>query len=74
MPSRRAAYQVPNLRREQVLQSGGEFAAVIPAEYTRAEFPLEYYFEVQMSDGKVGLFPGFAPELTNQPYFVVRGS
>jgi hypothetical protein len=53
---------------------GGEFAAVIPADYTHTEFPLEYYFEVRKSDGTAGLFPGFAPELTNQPYFVVQGS
>ena len=54
-------------------QSTG-FAAIIPADYTQTEFPLEYYFEVRKGDGTAGLFPGFTPELTNQPYFVVRGS
>jgi hypothetical protein len=48
------------------------FAGTIPADYTRTEFPLEYYFEVHKSDGTVGLFPGFVPGLTTQPYFVVR--
>jgi hypothetical protein len=55
-------------------RQGAEFAAVIPADYTRTEFPLEYYFEVRKGDGTAGLFPGFMPELTNQPYFVAHGS
>ena len=52
---------------------GLQYFASIPAEYTKTEFPLEYFFEVHMRDGKAGLYPGFTPELTNQPYFVVRG-
>jgi hypothetical protein len=44
----------------------------IPAAYTRTEFPLEYYFEVRKGDGTAGLYPGFSPKLTSQPYFVVR--
>lgn len=50
------------------------FARTIPADYTRTEFPLEYYFEVHKSDGTAGVFPGFVPALTTRPYFVVRGS
>ncbi|HEY3627694.1 MAG TPA: hypothetical protein VGL00_15490 [Terracidiphilus sp.] len=49
------------------------FAAGIPGEYTQTEFPLEYYFDVGTSDGRVGLYPGFSAGLTSQPYFVVRG-
>ena len=48
------------------------FGASIPGAYTETVFPLEYYFEVQKNDGKAGLHPGFTPELTNQPYYVVR--
>ncbi len=51
---------------------GSEYSASIPASYTQPMFPLEYFFEVRQSDGKAGLYPGFTPELTNQPYFVVR--
>jgi hypothetical protein len=51
---------------------GERFAASIPATYTQTRFPLEYYFEVQQADGKAGLHPGFTPELTNQPYYMVR--
>jgi hypothetical protein len=52
---------------------GSKYAASIPAGYTKTEFPLQYLFEVRMRDGKAGLHPGFTPELTNQPYFVVGG-
>jgi hypothetical protein len=51
---------------------GSEYVVSIPATYTATAFPLEYFFKISTSDGKAGLHPGFAPELTNQPYFVVR--
>jgi hypothetical protein len=51
---------------------GSKYVASVPAEYTKTEFPLQYFFEVRGGDGKAGLHPGFTPELTNQPYFVVR--
>ena len=35
---------------------------MIPGDYTGTEFPLEYYFEVRMSDGSAGLYPGFLAE------------
>jgi hypothetical protein len=53
---------------------GLKYVASIPAEYTRTEFPLQYFFEVRRSDGRAGLYPEFTPELTKQPYFVVRGA
>jgi hypothetical protein len=53
---------------------GEEFGASIPAEYTQTEFPLEYFFEVRMTEGKTALHPGFTQELTNQPYIVVRSA
>ena len=48
------------------------FRAAIPAEYTNSPFPLQYYFELKARESDAWLYPGFAPELTNQPYFVVR--
>ena len=48
------------------------FRASIPATYADSRFPLEYYFEVKPEATDPVLFPGFNPELTNQPYFVVR--
>jgi len=53
-------------------KQGAEYAASIPAPYTTTNFPLEYFFSVTTSDGKTSLYPGFTPQRTNQPYFVVR--
>lgn len=44
-----------------------EGAATIPGTYTDTPYPLQYYFEF----GKF-IYPGLGPELTSQPYFVVR--
>ncbi|MGA3017143.1 MAG: hypothetical protein ABSF62_08490 [Bryobacteraceae bacterium] len=51
---------------------GDAWAASIPAAYTDFPYPLQYYFEVRESSAKAWLYPGLGPELTNQPYFVVR--
>jgi hypothetical protein len=50
-----------------------EFRATIPATYTQSPFPLQYYFEVHESGGSA-IFPGFAPDLSNQPYILVRSN
>jgi hypothetical protein len=47
-------------------------AATIPAAYTDSPYPLEYYFEFRTAPDKAFLYPGFAPDLANQPYFVAR--
>ena len=45
--------------------------AVIPAEYTQTEYPLQYYFELH--DGEAAwLYPGLNEQRSNVPYFVVR--
>ncbi len=50
---------------------GGVFHAVVPGDYTKSPYPLEYYFTVH--DGAAAwLLPGFEATLSNQPYFVVR--
>lgn len=51
---------------------GQSYHATISADYTKTEYPLEYYFEIKESQEQVSLFPGFSETLTNQPYFVVR--
>jgi hypothetical protein len=51
---------------------GQAYHAAIPAEYTRTDYPLEYYFEIKEKDQGAVLFPGFSKTLTGQPYFVVR--
>ena len=50
----------------------GRYRATIPAGYTDSPYPLEYYFELKQGSESAWLYPGFTPELTNQPYFVVR--
>lgn len=47
-------------------------AATIPPAYTDSPYPLQYYFEFRTAPDKAFLYPGFAPDLANQPYFVVR--
>jgi hypothetical protein len=46
--------------------------AVIPGSYTESPYPLQYYFELRQAPDRAWLYPGFAPDLANQPYFVVR--
>jgi cyclophilin family peptidyl-prolyl cis-trans isomerase len=52
----------------------GNYTAVIPADYTASQYPLQYYFEVKDSPDKAWLYPGFAADFSNQPYFVVRAA
>jgi hypothetical protein len=51
---------------------GDVYHASIPATYTDSPYPLQYYFQVKESPDKVWLHPGFAADLTNQPYYVVE--
>jgi hypothetical protein len=48
------------------------YRAAIPAAYTQSLYPLQYYFELKTAPDQACLFPGFAANLSNQPYFVVR--
>jgi hypothetical protein len=50
----------------------GKFHGAIPAGYTATPYPLQYYFECKDGQDKAWLYPGFAADLANQPYFVVR--
>jgi len=48
------------------------YRAAIPANYTESPYPLQYYFELKESADTTVLYPGFAADLANQPYFVAR--
>jgi hypothetical protein len=50
----------------------GRYHTTVPGGYTDSAYPLEYYFELRQGVASAWMFPGFTPELTNQPYFVVR--
>jgi hypothetical protein len=68
----RRVNQSENFRVEEMHARDERWRAVVPADYTRSPFPLQYYFEFHTGSGQSGLFPGFEPNLCNQPYFVVR--
>ena len=48
------------------------YRSAIPAGYTASPYPLQYYFECKDGPEKAWLHPGFAADLANQPYFIVR--
>ena len=64
--------QAENYQTVPMSGAGFGFQSSIPAAYTVTKFPLEYFFEIRSLGGDTVLFPGFAPDLTNQPYFVLR--
>jgi hypothetical protein len=67
--------RVNHAERFQALElsaSAGSWRGSIPGEYTASPYPLQYYFEFRAGPGQACLYPGFAPDLLNQPYFVVR--
>jgi hypothetical protein len=51
---------------------GSSYKATIPVDYTRSDYPLQYYFEFKDEHGKAWLYPGFSENLDNQPYFILR--
>ena len=51
-------------------QEGDDFRCAIPGAYTASPYPLQYYF-VLRKEAEAGLYPGFNPTLSNQPYFAV---
>ncbi len=60
-----------------VLESAnGGYEGTIPAAYTSATYPLMYFFTVDHGAGDQGaggstVHPGFAPDLANQPYYLL---
>ena len=56
----------------EMMFTGTFYQTVIPAVYTDSEYPIQYYFEMKEGSDKAWLYPGFNPDLTNQPYFIIR--
>jgi len=52
--------------------NGGLYRTTIPAEYTKSEYALQYYFELQHNPRQASMYPGLGPDLTNRPYFLVE--
>jgi hypothetical protein len=74
---RQVALHYRRVNQAEAWQSAGmswrdqAWRAAIPAGYTRSPYPLQYYFEIGESGGRT-IYPGFNPNLANQPYFAVR--
>jgi hypothetical protein len=51
---------------------GMAWSASIPADYTDSPYSIQYYFELRHGTQDAWLYPGFSPDLANQPYLVVR--
>ncbi len=69
----RHADQSQRWRAEEMQLRDRQYRSVIPADYTQSPYPLLYYFEVHEAGGSA-IFPGFNPDLSNQPYFLVRST
>jgi hypothetical protein len=50
---------------------GSRLTAAIPGAYTDSPFQLQYYVELRRTPADAWLYPGFAPDRLNLPYFVV---
>lgn len=50
---------------------GTRYSAVIPADYTRSVYPLEYYFEFLRGRETAWMHPAFNATLSNQPYYAI---
>ncbi len=56
----------------EMLRDGERYALTIPGDYTDSPYPLQYFFELADTQGRAWFYPGFAEDLSNQPYFVLR--
>jgi hypothetical protein len=51
-------------------KTGNSHSAFIPGGYTSSPYPLQYYFELHMTEAAT-LHPAFNPTFSNQPYYVI---
>jgi hypothetical protein len=51
---------------------GGVYKAEIPAQYSKSQFALQYYFELQHNPKQASMYPGLGADLTGRPYFLVE--
>ena len=69
----RQADQSQSWRSVEMSGRDNEFSATIPGDYTQSPYPIQYFFEVHEPGGSA-IYPGFSPDLSNQPYILVRRS
>src|SRR5438045_3691630 len=77
----RQADQSQRWRTAEMQSRDRQYRSAIPADYTQSPYPLLYYFEIHgdrrgIWDARppTTIYPGFSPDLSNQPYFVVRSN
>jgi hypothetical protein len=56
----------------QMERTGNRYRARIPAAYADSPFALQYYVEFRATPADAWLYPGFAADRLNQPYFVLQ--
>jgi hypothetical protein len=69
----RRVNQAESWRKTEMQQRTGAYRAAIDADYTRSPYPLQYYFEIGEAKTRT-IYPGFAADLANVPYFVVQSA
>jgi hypothetical protein len=68
----RHVHQAEPYRTEEMQAQGSRYRATLPGDYTNTPYPLQYYFVLRNAQEQAWLYPGFAADLANQPYFVVH--
>jgi hypothetical protein len=56
----------------EMTERGGAYHATIPEAYTKSEYALQYYFDLQHNPQQATMYPGLGPDLTDRPYFLVE--
>lgn len=51
---------------------GSVYRGDIPSEYTKSDYAIQYFFEIETGPGRATSYPGLGPDLTSQPYYVVE--
>jgi hypothetical protein len=64
--------QAERWKKTEMQARDNRYSAAIPAAYTQSAYALQYYFELRDATNPPRLYPGFQPDLSNQPYFLVR--
>ena len=68
----RRVTQAERFKFVEMTASASQYKSSVPADYTASAYPLQYYFDVQITPQESVLYPGLSAALTQQPYFVVR--
>ncbi len=53
-------------------KKGLQCKTVIPTEYTKTRYPMQYYFAIDMGEAGKAIFPGLDENQANTPYFIVH--